>query len=351
MNINYIAAHRINKSVNETGATAQLATELLTVDHKSEQLLIGCNELFATSPSLTYASFDMYSGKRFPELFLDFRADSHAAGFLEFSRQATQELCDDISVIPAAKGGWLLFADYSSGDGNYLAVCYLREQGGQRFSFPAGAASPQLLDTSVLDPERLAMACRIDKIRYSNNLGAYLTLTKNSRLRDISEYFVDWLSTDLDSMANKTTYTRAVTEIVDGMPCPVDPATGEIMQPEQLRERVLDYATAAARNAPDKTVNLAEMSREIYGDDEAMTRFADENGYEVPDDFQPDIKILQRRTRVDVYAEGVKLQFPLSLFNKLVRIDGKNPARVIIESDEMANLVRRQLQQQRNEEL
>ncbi len=339
MEINYLIAHEINKKRNETGAELRLSRTTLPENELANDLVGRLDALFTQAQQISYSAFDEYGIQQFPQHFRSYRDNSSEEEFIRLSQTAAGDLHEELQQIPAASGGYLVFVDYAAHSSNFFAVFFLRMSGGILFHHNRETERLELRGTSYLDPDRMAMAGRIDKVKFGAGTGNYLWLIRNPRLRDVADYFVEWLAADTESMASNKSCTEAITMLIDDMPCPVDPETGELLERDEFKERALTYA----RNRPDKVLNVAAMGREFYDDEQYIQNFADEQGLDLIEEFKPDIRTLKRTTQVDAFADGIKLSFPPGLINQLVKVEGRSPGRIVIESPALVDLIRRQL--------
>jgi nucleoid-associated protein len=334
MLLNRIIVHEISKNINETGAVCDLSNELLPVDEDSINLITILDERYLAT-SVTYGIFKNEDSEFFPANFNQLSKNQTDANFISFSIDAIGVLTNQIKNIPFAKGGYFAFADYNKNGIDYFSIFLIRNTKGILFRKNQTIDSFRINPTTHIDLDKLAMACRISKTRYSVLVGKYLSFIKH-KLPDISEYFINWIAaTEIES---SSIYTDELFRLTGNVSRPNN-EDGSMMSLDAFREKVYDYI----HSRPDGIIDLHQMGEHFYNDSQYLINFAVENEYILDSEFKADKRKTKKFIRINVSADGSQLKFTRGEFNKQVRLDSNNSDIVIIESEKFANKLRDEL--------
>lgn len=281
--LHQLVIHELVKSAESSDATLSLSEQLLEVDERSKVLIERLHQTFSQKNDILQGLLASPEDGLFPAYFKILEEEKFEAdAFLQFSRDSMQALLLSLQGVVGAKGGYLVFSKYEFHDQNYLGIFLLRNTDGLVFS-NAVTGQFELNETTYLDIERLALACRI---KLENNADDYVRVEviKHARTqKDISAYFLNWLAIDetVDSKEMTTHFLEAVTAIA----MPVDEETGEEMDAGVFREQVTQFAM----KNPSKTINVAAFEEKFYGEEEQpLQTFFEENEMEVNEEFRFD---------------------------------------------------------------
>ena len=319
--------HQIEKERMSKEAKSVLSKELLDLDDKTNDLLQKLNDSYKNK-KIIYAIFDEVENHSFPELYSNYYQDQTDLTFIDITSQAVVNLKNEIKTISQAKGGYLVFAQYEYLQHHFTAIYLIRNVVGMLFE---RAETGFYIDpTKHLDLDKLAMACRINNIKYSNNDGKYLSFI-NKKQSDISDYFIDWLAA-VEKESN-TTYTEDLFDLTNRIPLPKDENGNEIER-DDFQNKIYDYAYTK----PDKSIDLHELGEIFYNETNYCTAKAEEYGRTIDTNFRYDNRTLKKFVRIDINKEGIKLRFNRSKINdESIRTEGDS---VIIDSAEIAEIIR-----------
>ncbi len=336
MDVHMIAVHSLLKVEGETKASSDLSTELLGVDDKSIKLIIQLNSNY-NKASITYAVFEKPDSNEFPRLFTDYLIGQGENCFLDFTQKSTEILRKRIENIPAAKGGFLVFAEYSNANTCFLAVYLIRDTNGILFRKDKSTSSYKINPTIYVDQDKLAMACRINVSNFNTNHGKYLSVLKK-RMNDISEYFINWIAAT--QKESNQTYTRDFYNLINLAKLPINDNNEEIPR-DSFKKNVYDYINSI----PSKTVNVNDISEQFYGDVNYLADLAESNKIYIDTEFRPVAKEMKKFLRIDLESDGILIRFARKeLQNSKVRFDKDNKNVVIIESEKFASDLRREIE-------
>ena len=315
MQINSVIIHEIRKEANTTNsATLYLSNSLLDVSNQNVIKIVTSLEDSFSRKTLKRAKF---SEDGFKEDFQNFRS----IDIMNFSDVLTRKLKNKIDSISPAKGGYLVFAKYTTTQ-DFLAIFLVRNTEGSRLIPSDG--SWDLDSTQYLDVEHFAMGAKINlSILNGDSEDRYISLVRGNT--DISSYFEAWIGLDDPKQENKDAqalYNIAnQIELLDGM------------TRDSLKRTIFDYA----KSSTGKVVNLRDLSTYIFQDENYITNYCETNNIDIDGEFKLAGVNLSRFYKVSVKVNNIELTFPRSSFNpnEIEIIDGQ----VVIHSTELAQRI------------
>src|SRR5690606_11589865 len=333
MNLNRLIVHELRKVSGSTETELILSNELIPIDYDSNELV----EILLKSyqgDKILYAEFDNSPGKYFPEQFIEYsESEKEIVDFINFIINTTGNLETIIRAKVLAKGGYIVFAEYVANGINFTAIFLIRDTEGKILDRNQNGYRIQTIE--YLDTRHLAMACRIDKNKIENNESNYLSFTRLKQ-QEVSDYFTDWIS--IVQLESSTDYTNQLYSIINALPLPYNGETNERFTIDEVRNMVFENA----RNNANQTIDLRLLSQQIYGNQDTIMNYVEENGISIDSEFRFDKRALRRFVQISVRRDGISLKFSRGEDNK-VHISEENPNVVIIESAIFANALRQQL--------
>lgn len=310
-----------------------LSKKLPSITPHAVGLLTELNNKYNTRQ--TYGRFEDADNDPFPVSFATYCNKTHtSASFLKFSSD-TMKLLKSQLANSNAKGGYFLFADYTSQFKNYLSIFLVRNADGFIFQ-----NEDQLYDVAPqlhIAIEKLAMACKINKDKF--NLEGdhnYLSFIRTAR-QETSGYFITWISAT--ALKKNTEYTDKLVQIIKNIELPNELLGYSEVTRDALQKTVYNHCRSVANGL----VNLADLSEKLYGEGNAnkIIDYATENDLQIDSEFTPDKQKLKKLYRVTVSSRDISLQFDQSSLNDTITIDQN---RIIIESQELVNQIRNEAQ-------
>ena len=254
--------------------------------------------------------------------FKEYHHRKDEASFVQFTQKTMPELSQAMAGT-AAKGGYLVFADYTDAD-RFLGVFLIRNRQGNKLEKESHATTFKINETEHIDFEHLAMACRIDIERYARGAAPYLTFI-NTRGAD-SEFFTTWVG--VGPLINNTEDTQNLLKILKALPPPPG-EDNKTMEPAALLNKVYTHIKNGPRGAQ---VDLQEIGRTFYQDEQALTNYAEQHHLALDHVFRPDNAVLRKFVNIKVKADGIDLNFPQTfLDDKTIELQPEQ-GRVIINS-------------------
>ncbi|MFZ2890170.1 MAG: nucleoid-associated protein [Sulfuricurvum sp.] len=307
--------HEIRKEANTTNtATLYLSNSVLDVSNEYVLKIVTSLEESFSRKTLKRAKF---SEDGFKEDFQDFTN----IDIMNFSNVLTTKLKNNINGISQAKGGYLVFARYTTTQ-DFLAIFLVRNTEGSKLIPSAG--SWDLDSTQYLDVEHFAMGTKINlSILNSESDDRYISLVRGNT--DISHYFEAWIGLDDPKQENKD--AQALYNIANQIDLPNG------MTRDSLKRTIFDYA----KSSTGKIVNLRDLSTYIFQDENYITNYCETNNVDIDGEFKLTGANLSRFYKVSVKANNIELTFPRSSFNpnEIEIIDGQ----VVIHSEELAQQI------------
>lgn len=306
--------------------------KLTHIDEKAISLITELDDSY-TKSGIIYAALDSSSDLVFPNAYRKLEQSTDPEAFLAFSATTLDNLARLISDVPAAKGGFLVYADYTIENQHYLSIFLIRDTKGKYFTSHKGEPFFKISELEHLDLARLAMACRIDIncFRKKNKQNYMSVISKHN---DISEYFIRWIgAVNKESNVN---YTNDLLQLLNIAAKPKDKMGREI-EPEAFREAVFDYY----KSQPQNLIDLNEVSKTFYDDEKYLPILAATQNILINTQFTPDKSTMTKFVRVDVDSDDINLRFPRSaITNRKIRIVNHQ---VIIDSPIFTQDLQREL--------
>jgi nucleoid-associated protein YejK len=194
-----IIMHKIDKT-GKIG-TAQLRDTLLStssLDIKKFAQAISFSYHKRTSKE--FAKFKSSPTPIYENLLKTYMADGETdEKFIQFSKDATNHLKDEMNKKPTSTGGYLIFADYSMNDRFIMAVLLNNKAG-----YTVDESSLIVKMIQELNVEQIAMAGFVNMSIYTNNNAdtrRYLSFMKG--VKNISDYFVAFIGADEDKETSR----------------------------------------------------------------------------------------------------------------------------------------------------
>lgn len=315
MQINSVIIHEIRKEANTTNsATLYLSNSLLDVSNENVIKIVTSLEDSFSRKTLKRAKF---SEDGFKEDFQNFRS----IDIMNFSDVLTRKLKNKIDSISPAKGGYLVFAKYTTTQ-DFLAIFLVRNTEGSKLIPSDG--SWNLDSTQYLDVEHFAMGAKINlSILNSDSEDRYISLVRGNT--DISSYFEAWIGLDDPKQENKD--AQALYNIANQIDLP------DGMTRNSLKRTIFDYA----KSSTGKIVNLKDLSTYIFQNENYITNYCEQNNIDIDGEFKLTGVNLNRFYQVSVKANNIELTAPRSSFNSdmIEIVDGQ----VVIHSEELAQQI------------
>ncbi len=338
MNLTRAVIHEIIKVPQSNGANSFLSEELLPITQDTIMLASNLNAAFSREHS-SYGNFKKTENLFFDEFQLHQNTKTENS-FLIYTKKVTSILSNLLGTIFFAKGGFFVFCEYSLNSTNFIGVYLVRDMEGVLFNKDNDTHTFKINSARYLDTNKLAMGARININKLTDEDNNHITLTKSPQT-DISDYFIDWLG--ITRPESSTDFTNKLFNIITDIQLPINPATGVEYRLNEFRETAYNLIKAA----PDKIVNLRNLSSVFYGDENIIISFAEEKGYELDHEFRYDGRALNKFKRIEVNKDGIRLSFSRGDFTaKKVYISEDDAELVMIRSKKLVESIKSQINMQ-----
>lgn len=333
MILHKLIVHELVKESGSRDTEMITSTDLLPIDNNAIELVESLLQSYQGDKILN-ARFDESPGRNFPPTFINYKNGPRTdENFIEFTTDVTGHLETIIQSVNLAKGGYLLFSEYSNNGIDLFAIFLIRDVEGkilERRDETFGIGTVEYLDTN-----HLAMACRINEGRMTTEEN-YLSFTQK-RQQEVSDYFTEWIS--VLQMQSSTEFTKSLYDILNSVDPPLNEETNERFTVDDVRNMVYDTAKAN----PQKVINLQVIGAQIYGDPNILTDYAEENDIAIDTEFRFDKRELGKYVRLSVNKDGINLKISRGDVGTKIRPSEENEDMVIIESRAFAEALRSEM--------
>ena len=305
LQLNQLIIHELEKDIESSEANVFLSEEVLPLSEQATALIAKLNDTFIGKNDLLHAYLASPEDALFPGYFQELvESGLSETAFVEFSRNTMNALQLSLQGVIGAKGGYLVYADFTYFDTRSLGIYLVRDTEGVVFRRQAERAAFDLDTTTHLDINKLAMACRITIGKFQQDNGRYVDLIKHAKSqKEISEYFINWVG--LEQPETSKELTETFMHVVDQLPLPVSADTGSAMPEQEFREKVLKFAS----QSPQKVIALEKFDEHFYGEDSTAQKFIKENEIALDQEFRVDQSTMKRYYNYRIAAEGISVNF------------------------------------------
>ncbi len=339
MKIHYLVIHELKKEPNQKTAHVELSHTLSSLSDSSTELIDQLNEKYTYHEK--YAVFNEKQKEAFSQHYETFHRESNSDTFLRFTQNTLLLLEKKIKHVGRAKGGFFVFADYQTPQANFCSVFLIRDKTGLLFKKDKKSSTFEVKPTTHLDIEKLAMGCKINKLKYSQREPNYLSLLE-TRMQDLSDYFISWIGAE--KLEDNKQYTSNLYEIVNHIDRPV--IDNKKLTREEFKKQVYHYW----KNQPSKLINLIDLGKEFYGEENktALVKFAQEKQLIIDTHFKPDAKEMNKFYKIHVSGDHITLSFDYAALNKSLILDPKQDDTILIRSQELYHKIKQKLKKPSN---
>ena len=290
MKVNRMIIHNLKKEQQEK---AELIISDKALDPKDKKVISIIEELNSRFRSnvnqgvFAKVTGDMDTFQKEFDIYLKNKKPTVDERFNRMSEKTINMLYGRIDSIQAAKGGYIVYADYEpTTSRHYFSVFLIRDITGKVFELDKNTITIE--EVIHADTANLAMACRINIEKYKNltdgEEDSYLTFI-SVKQPETSIYFLDWIGAERKKR-NKENSRNLVTIITK-----IDPPLGEDGNPVD-RNTFYRQVYDAVKTFGTNDININALSTVIFGDETTIMEYADENAIELATEFYADNTIL-----------------------------------------------------------
>lgn len=336
MRVDKVIIHELNKPLGTSGAKLSKSKTLMDNTHADVVGLISELNKRYRKRDEKQGVFDKGNPTQFHTSFFDFFNNNSDEKFIEFSHIASENLKDRIEGIGSAKGGYLVYSLYFDHRA-YCSVFFVRDTTGMRFKRNKTIESFDIDKVQHIDFEKLAMACRINMDMFTAPDKKYLSFIHN-RNDDLSRYFVNWISSS-DTVSSEEE-TKLLLNVLRTIEMPINPNTN---QPYDRDEVIRNSHRHIIAN-PTRSVNLYDLSKNIFDDENYLPDFIYKNNPDIPTEFKGHYPTLKLFVRVYAKADNIELNFYPSAYREgRIKFDENDSSQVIIRSADLVKQIKESL--------
>lgn len=302
MIIKNIIVHRII-SQQHIGLVETVARDKVIAlpDSKADNLLASVLDSYKKDGFLAYAGFS--GGEWFPSQLRKLYDGSIV--FYDFSVEGLEKLRQYMERVPASTGGYLTYIHYLHEQSDFFMVILLKDREG------IGITSELDLERVLsLELDKLHFAARIDIDRWlSENVDErrnHVSFLKGrGRNEVVVNYFKSFLGIDEDLYLDPARHTSDLVKVVKNF---VAINFSKIQEKDQTINSVYEYANT--RKMYDQSIAVQDIARLIYPTDPAkFLSYIDEQKIEIPNEFKPVERILDRLVKFRIRTNDYYLSF------------------------------------------
>jgi len=340
MKVNRMIIHNLKKEQQEK---AELIISDKALDPKDKKVISIIEELNSRYRSnVNQGVFAKYTGdmdtfqKEF-DIYLKSKKPTVDERFNIMAEKTINMLYGRIDSIQAAKGGYIVYADYEpTANKHYFSIFLIRDVTGKVFELNKNTITIE--EVIHADTANLAMACRINVEKYKNTTDneedSYLNFI-SVKQPETSGYFLDWIGAERRKRNSEN--SKSLVTIITKIDPPLD-EDGNQVDRNTFYRQVYDIVKTYGAN----DININSLSSVIFGDETTIMEYADEHDIELATEFYADNTVFKRLLAHSAEGDNIRLRYPPAYFKDKIRIDETVPDTIIIKSKALAASILRE---------
>ncbi|MCP9236736.1 nucleoid-associated protein [Lewinella sp. JB7] len=328
--VHHLIVHELKKQPEMAEADLLLSSQALPITELATDLIGRLDQTFERKSDLLQGFLIEPDEGLFPAYYQNWLEDGRRReAFVDFSRNAVTALKDNLQGVVGAKGGYLLFADYSIDEQRMLGIYMIRNTEGMVFTEEETDESLRLHTIAYLDIQHMAMAARL-----LAGPGRNVQMIRHARTQSsISQYFTDWVG--IDRAETSSELTHSFLEMVEELPVPKDRETGFAMNEGDFEKALVKYAA----KAPQQTIRVQDFDQHFYGNDKPLQDMLAEQNSPLDQGFRVDRKALRNQFYLRAGVGGISITCTKDHFrNGQIHVDEAS-GKITINSEELASLL------------
>ena len=328
--VHHLIVHELKKQPEMAEADLLLSSQTLAITEQSIDLIGRLDQIFERKSDLLQGFLVGPDEGLFPAYYQNWLEEGrNRPAFVSFSQDAMSVLKDKLQGVVGAKGGYLLFADYTMEEQRMLGIYLIRNTEGLIFVDDEEHDALRLQTTAYLNIQDMAMAARL-----LAGPGRNVQMIRHARTQSsISQYFTDWVG--IDQAETSSELTHSFLEMVQELPVPKDRETGFAMNEGDFEKALVKYAA----KAPQQTIRVQDFDSHFYGNDKPLQDMLAEQDSPITDGFRVDRKALRNQFYLRAGVGGISLTCTKDHFrNGQIHIDEAS-GKITINSEELASLL------------
>ncbi|QDF27713.1 nucleoid-associated protein [Halarcobacter anaerophilus] len=322
--LNKIVLHRINKTQGVKDGEVKERKALLDIsDEDIEKFAQTVSFSYHKRTTKEYGQFKERPEPTFKRLIDKYITLPSDESFLDFSQVAAQHLTDEMNKKPQSTGGYLIVADYKMRD-RFIMIVLLNK----KFGFTANDSSLVIKMINELNTDQIAMAGFINIDSYSSDEERkYLSFMKG--VKDVSEYFVDFMGADEKKESSKETTKLFVSTLNNYLK-----ETFDEEKIQSLQMRIYNLCDEKIKNKEPLT--MESVSNFIDPDNpKGFFDYINENQIELSNTIESINRSEIKKLELFKYTgKGIKLSFQRKLYDDGDIYLSENKDKLIIKIDD-----------------
>ncbi len=328
--VHHLIVHELKKQPEMAEADLLLSSQTLAITEQSIDLIGRLDQTFERKSDLLQGFLVQPDEGLFPAYYQNWLEEGrNRPAFVTFSQDAMSVLKDKLQGVVGAKGGYLLFADYTMEEQRMLGIYLIRNTEGMIFVDDEERDALRLQTTAYLNIQDMAMAARL-----LAGPGRNVQMIRHARTQSsISQYFTEWVG--IDQAETSSELTHSFLEMVQELPVPKDRETGFAMNEGDFEKALVKYAA----KAPQQTIRAQDFDSHFYGNDKPLQDMLADQDSPITDGFRVDRKALRNQFYLRAGVGGISLTCTKDHFrNGQIHIDEAS-GKITINSEELASLL------------
>jgi nucleoid-associated protein len=328
--VHHLVVHELKKQPESAEAELLLSKEPLLITEQAIELIGRLDQIFERKNDLLQGFLAEPDESLFPAYYQTWLEEGRARqAFMSFSEETMKVLQSSLRGVIGAKGGYLLYADYTMEEQRMLGIFLIRDTPGMIFVSDEEEQALKLSTTHYLDVDHMAMA-----VRLLAGAGRNVQMIRHARTQSsISQYFTDWVG--LDRPETSTELTHNFLEMVEELPIPKDKETGFAMEEGDFERALLKYAA----KQPQQTIRVKEFDEHFYGNETPLRELLAEGDGSLDEGFRVDKRSMRKRFFLRAGFGGISITCTKDHFRAgQVEVD-EATGTITIRSDELASLL------------
>ncbi|MEM1357822.1 MAG: nucleoid-associated protein [Bacteroidota bacterium] len=326
--VHHLIVHELKKQPEAAEAELILSKAPLPITEQAIELIARLDQIFERKNDLLQGFLAAPDESLFPAYYESWLMEGRDRNnFLTFSNDTMQVLRQSLQGVIGAKGGYLLYADYTMEEQRMLGIFMIRDTPGMIFVEEEEAL--KLHTTQYLDVDHMAMA-----VRLLSGKGRNVQLIRHARTQSsISQYFTDWVG--LDRPETSAELTHNFLEMVEELPIPKDKETGYAMNEGEFEKALVKYAA----KQPQQTIRVKEFDEFFYGNEKPLQEMLADGDGSLDEGFRVDKRSLRKQFYLRAGFGGLSVTCTKDHFRAgQIEVD-EAAGTITIRSDELASLL------------
>jgi len=328
--VHNLIVHELKKQPESAESELLLSKEPLPISEQAIELIGRLDQIFERKNDLLQGFLAEPDESLFPAYYENWLTEGRdRTNFISFSNDTMKVLQQSLNGVIGAKGGYLLYADYTMEEQRMLGIFLIRETPGMIFVTDESGEALQLALTQYLDVDHMAMA-----VRLLAGAGRNVQMIRHARTQSsISQYFTEWVGLDRAETSAELTYNFL--EMVEELPIPKDKENGFAMNEGDFEKALVKYAA----KRPQQTIRAKEFDEFFYGNEQPLQDMLAEGDGTLDEGFRVDKRSLRKQFYLKAGFGGMSITCTKDHFRAgQIEVD-ETTGTITIKNQDLASLL------------